>query len=89
VNLSLNKLSANVEVELTSDSLKRHEQFSVFQSPDFFDLLKFQNNATPFLFTVCDNKEIAGSLLAIRFSHKKGYPWFLANRTVIWGGPLF
>jgi hypothetical protein len=75
-------------IELITDYLNIHVYYSVFQSPGFYNFYRNQKNAIPFLFTVWDDGKLTGSLLAVRFSHRKGYPGFLADRTIVWGGPL-
>lgn len=77
-----------VDSSILNDTLQRNLFFTVYQSFEFYKLFKTQKNAIPSLFTVWDEERLTGSLIALRFSYKKGYPGFLADRTVIWGGPL-
>jgi serine/alanine adding enzyme len=89
MKLTINQCPGSDEVESFSDFLFKNVSFSVFQSIEFFNFLKNEKNAKPFQITTWDERDkITGSLLAVRFSYKKGYPGFLSDRTVIWGGPL-
>jgi hypothetical protein len=89
VKLTLKKFSGVDDAGNSIDIINNHNNFSVFQSSGFYNFYRNQKNAFPFLFTVWDDDKLTGSLLAVRFSHRKGYPGFLADRTIVWGGPYY
>ena len=67
---------------------ENHSEYTIFQSYEMYSAYKLSKNHKPYVFSVIENNNIVGLLLAVVQYESLGILSNLTKRSIIIGGPL-
>ena len=77
-----------VDLKLWDEFVLNHPYGTIFQSSNYYEIIKKTKNWNPSLYLIFLEGEIVASLLVVVQKEYRGLLGYLSSRAIIWGGPL-
>ena len=82
------QITHNISTQEWRDFIAGHQQSSVFQSPEMYELFQHTDKFKPLVLAAHENGDLCGILMGVFIHERKGPCKLLSSRFVVYGGPL-